>query len=82
MHQATQMKSENELRSDHANALARLRNASDNIADAKENLRLAVLNHGFGSKAWHFWNSEIKRHETEWLATREELREIEHELRG
>jgi hypothetical protein len=62
------------------NALARIRNVGDNIADAKENLRLSVLNHGTGSKAWNFWKSELARHDSEWTEVCNELREIDWEL--
>ena len=61
-------------------ALARIRNVSDNLADAKENLRLSVLNHGTGSKAWKFWKAELARHDSEWTEVCNELREIDWEL--
>lgn len=61
-------------------ALARLRNAGDNIAHSKECLRLAILNHGFGSNRHKFWQSELARHDVEWSGVCEELRAINLEL--
>lgn len=76
----TNMHKLNVLLSRKDNALARLRNAGDNIAHSKECLRLAILNSAVGSTRHKFWQSELARHDAEWREVCEELREINWEL--
>jgi hypothetical protein len=61
--------------------LDRLRNASDNIKDAKWAVHHALVNHGQGSKQHAFWLDRLATKELEWREALIDYQDAQDDLR-